>query len=245
MREAVMTCKEAGRRTAVARPKGTGAGGTASEAREEKKSNKKHIMEIKKSTAMAAYNVADENGKKMLRALFPEMEWEEVCEGPKNDDRPVTERIKTFEDACRELGDDHPLVHHYNFNFGGEGSWIENIYTRDLEAYLKLRIIAAALNEGWEPQFTQYENRCYPWHSLWTEDELTGKSYEWKNDHCLRSMEHHRGEWAGLAFAYSNFDPSNSNANVGSRLCFKSCKLAEYAGKQFIDLWMDFLLIRK
>ena len=173
------------------------------------------------------------------------MEWDEVCEGPKNDDRPVTERIKTFEDACRELGDDHPLVHHYDFNFGGEGSWMESIYTRDLETYLKLRIITAALNEGWEPKFTQGENRWYPLYLLWTEDELSEKSDEWKNYHCLRSMEHHRGEWAGIAFSYSNYSPSAADAYFGSRLCYNSSELAEYAGKQFIDLWMDYLLIRK
>ena len=29
------------------------------------------------------------------------------------DNRPVTERIKTFEDALDELGDEHPLVKEY------------------------------------------------------------------------------------------------------------------------------------
>lgn len=202
-------------------------------------------MEIKKSSAMAAYNVADESGKQMLRALLPDMEWDKVCDGPKNDDRPVTERIKTFEDACRELGDDHPLVNHYNFNFGAEGSWKENIYTRDLEAYLKLRIITAALNEGWEPQFTQYEYRWYPLYLLWTDEELSEKSDEWKNDHCLRTMEHHRGDWDGLAFEQSICAPSAGYGCFGSRLFFKSETLAKYAGKQFIDLWMDFILTRK
>lgn len=202
-------------------------------------------MEIKNENIMAAFNAADENGKKMLRALFPDMEWDEVCEGQKNDDRPVTERIKTFEDACRELGDDHPLVNHYNFNFGSESSWVESIYTKDFEAYLKLRIITAALNEGWEPQFTQDEWRWYPWFTLWTEDELARKSEEWKQERCLQPMTDHKGEWADLAFAGSYYAPSDSNANVGSRLCFKSESLAEYAGKQFIDIWMDFELIRK
>ena len=58
-------------------------------------------------------------------------------------------------------------------------------------------------------------------------------------------MQYHRGEWAGLAYANSIVAPSNSVASFGSRLCFKSDTLAEYAGKTFIDLWMDFNLISK
>lgn len=67
------------------------------------------------------------------------------------DNRPVTERIKTFEDACKELGEEHPFVVAYD-------AWIMNEEfddQLDIIAYLKLRIIAAALNEGWKPQFTK------------------------------------------------------------------------------------------
>lgn len=58
-------------------------------------------------------------------------------------------------------------------------------------------------------------------------------------------MQYHRGEWAGLACARSYFAPSISAAYFGSRLCFKSDTLADYAGKTFIDLWMDFNLFCK
>ncbi len=191
-------------------------------------------MEIKNENIMAAYNAADESGKQMLRAMFPDMEWNTA----QTDNRPITERIKTFEDACNALGEDHPFVAAYNA--------VEDLdeWGEDLEAYLKLRIITAALNEGWEPQFTQDEDRWFPWFVLWTE-ELTGKSDEWKRERRLTTMQYHRGEYAGLAFATSYYAPSNSDAYIGSRLCFKSDTLAEYAGKQFIKLWMDFYLIRK
>lgn len=39
--------------------------------------------------------------------------------------------------------------------------------------------------------------------------------------------------------------PSNTRANIGSRLCLKSEALATYCGKQFIRLWADFNLIIK
>ena len=51
--------------------------------------------------------------------------------------------------------------------------------------------------------------------------------------------------YAGLAFADSTDAPSASAAYVGSRLCLKSDTLAVYCGKQFINIWADFCLIRK
>lgn len=50
---------------------------------------------------------------------------------------------------------------------------------------------------------------------------------------------------AGLACAYSADAPSGTTARIGSRLCLKSDTLAVYCGKQFINIWADFCLIRK
>ena len=100
-------------------------------------------MEIKQENIIAAYNTADDNGKRIIAALFGE---EAVQAATTSDKRPVTDRIKTFEDACKELGEEHLFVKQYNSN---EMADVDT----DLDAYLKLRIICAALNEGWKPQF--------------------------------------------------------------------------------------------
>lgn len=157
--------------------------------------------------------------------------------------KDIMERVKTFEDACRELGEDHPFVRSYN----GYANNIheDNKNDTDILAYLKLRIICAALNEGWEPQFTEDEWRYYPWFTLWTEDELSEKSDEWKTDRHLISTGDYQIGYAGLAYAISNYAPSNAAASFGSRLCLKSDTLAVYCGKQFINIWADFCLIRK
>lgn len=157
--------------------------------------------------------------------------------------KDIMERVKTFEDACRELGEDHPFVRSYN-------GYANNIHENnkndtDILAYLKLRIICAALNEGWEPQFTEDEWRYYPWFTLWTEDELSEKSDEWKTDRHLISTGEYQTDYAGLVCADSNAAPSTATANIGSRLCLKSDTLAVYCGKQFINIWADFCLIRK
>lgn len=193
-------------------------------------------MEIKIENAKAALKTADESVKKVLLALLPELKETEAQTAA---NRPITERVKTFEDACRELGEDHPFVLAYqNTNLRDPEVAEEN---RDILAYMKLRIIAAALNEGWEPQFTEDEWRWYPWFTLWTEEELSEKSEEWKADRHLIST----GDSAGFASAVSSCAPSPTAASFGSRLCFKSEALATYCGKQFISLWADFNLIKK
>ena len=158
-------------------------------------------MEIKETNLMAAYNTADENGKQLLKALFPDMIWIKNT----SDNRPVTERIKTFDDACNELGEDHIFVKEWRY--------MEGDCTIDLAAYLKLRIICAALNEGWQPEFSEDEWRYYPYFFLYTDEELSEKSDEWKNDRRLISTGSYEVKgYAGLAFAISFDAPSNSSA---------------------------------
>ena len=53
------------------------------------------------------------------------------------------------------------------------------------------------------------------------------------------------GAYCGLAYANSNNDWSNSNANIGSRLAVKSSEIAIYFGEQFKELWKDFLIGKK
>ena len=195
-------------------------------------------MEIKETNLQSTYNTADDNGKHMLRALFPDVIF--LNNGNKQK-LPITERIKTFNDACYELGDKHPYVQDYLTIDNGKVA-----VSPDILAYLKLRIICAALNEGWEPKFTEDEWRYYPWFYLYTNEELSEKSDEWKNDRRLISTGSYEVKgYAGLASAYSHCILSHSSANIGSRLCLKSNTLASYCGKQFIELWADLNLIRR
>ena len=196
-------------------------------------------MEIDVKNIKAAYRTATESERTLLFTLFPGLHLDEE----EKDNRPVTERIKTFVDACKELGEDHPMVLAYqNTNLHDPEVIEEN---RDIITYMKLRIITAALNEGWQPKFTEDEWRWYPWFCLWTDEELSEKSDEWKQEHALKDFGNYQGEWAGFASAHSAYAPSLTYANVGSRLCYKSEALADYSGRQFADLWADFYLIRK
>jgi hypothetical protein len=119
--------------------------------------------------------------------------------------KDIMERVKTFEDACRELGEEHPFVRSYN-------GYTNNIHENnkndtDILAYLKLRIICAALNEGWEPQFTEDEWRYYPWFWLYTQKEINDMDEDEKTDRRLMSTGEYQTGYAGLAFAYSAYAP--------------------------------------
>lgn len=190
-------------------------------------------MKISFENAMKAYNGADKNGKKMLEALFGVDTFK-----PKD----IKNRVKTFEDACNVLGEDNPFMEAYNAAMDGYS--LDNGYNNDVIAYLKLRIITAALNEGWKPEFTEGECRYYPWYWLYTKDEYEQLSDEAKKNCCLLGGRASLGPYAGLACVRSSSGVSGSRAYIGSRLCYKAHDLAEYSAKQFADIWFDFVLLK-
>lgn len=153
------------------------------------------------------------------------------------DNRPITERVKTFEDACQILGIDAEAIQEQ-----WESAGLDMI---DEIAYQKLRIITAALNEGWKPDFTNPdEYRYYPYLCLWTKEELEQKTDEWKDERNLQLWvgggRSNYGAACGLAFARSAFAWSSASASISARLAHKTEELAIYSGKQFTELWANY-----
>ena len=86
--------------------------------------------------------------------------------------------------------------------------------TADELAYKKLKAVVKALNEGWEPNWkNQNEYKWIPY-------------FDMSNGFVLRNVS----DWY-------------QRSNVGSRLCFKSRELAEYAAKQFSDIYKTYMVI--
>ena len=157
-------------------------------------------------------------------------------EEQKKDERPITERVKTFEDACKEMGIDAEAI---------QQQWQDaGITMVDEVAYQKLRIITAALNEGWEPEFKEDEYRYYPYGILYTKEEIEQKDDEWKDEHNLQLWlgggASYYGAKCGLASAYSYNAWSVASANISARLAHKTEELAIYSGKQFTELWANY-----
>lgn len=150
-------------------------------------------IEITAENAKAAYKKADKAGKELLKTLLGE----NIFSGK------IQDQVQSFEDACRilKINEDEILG-------GGE--------TVDEAAYIKLKTIAKALNEGWVPDWkNNSEYKYYPWFNM--------------ND--------------ASGFSFFGYDLGCTNARLGSRLCFKSRELAEYAGKQFTSIYKDFLTL--
>ena len=148
--------------------------------------------------------------------------------------KTVMDRVKTFEDACRELGKDHPFALAYqNTNLRDPEFADDNI---EVLAYLKLRIITAALNEGWTPKFIKGEKRYSPCFFLYTDKEIRNMSKEEKSRVVYQSCDYASG---GVSLAFTNCD--TTTVRFGSRLAFKTSELAEYAGKQFGKLYANYL----
>lgn len=148
-------------------------------------------------------------------------------------EKDVRKRIKTFEDACREIGIDAEAWNRDKISLGLEP---------DVLAFLKLRIIVKALNEDWEPQFTEDECRYYPWFILYTREEYNKLDEEEKSRVVYRSygLAHALG---GVSYASASYVSSSAFANIGVRLAFKTSELAAYCGRQFLDIWADFVFL--
>lgn len=186
----------------------------------------------------AAYEAADENGKKMLRALYPDVFNQPQKRAESN--RPVTERVKTFDDACHELGETHPLVQHLNRFEHHLADHLDGM--DDVLAYLKMRIVAAALNEGWTPDWgNKDEYKWYPWFYILTEEEYNDLD---DDDKCrvVGRASNSAVAYGGLVYSHADNVSSYSYADYGARLAFKAKELAIYAGQQFGELWASYLI---
>lgn len=151
-------------------------------------------LKIDEKKALRLYPSASPEFKAMLEDSF----------GVKFFKKDIKDRIKSFEDACSELSlDPNNCIPN-----------VENCVPEDQGptiAFLKLSIIARALNEGWKANWNDSsEYKYFPW---------------FKYDR------------SASGFVYSYADCTYTYTYFGARLCFKSSELAEYAGEQFTQLY--------
>ena len=124
------------------------------------------------------------------------------------------EKIKTFEDACAALKLDPAALP------GVTG--LPEKHQKAIVAHYKLIIIAEALNDGWKPNWKDWdESKYYPWFDMDNDDD----------------------DQPGSGFSYGDYGCGRTGTCLGSRLCFKTWELAEYAGKQFEELYKEYFMI--
>lgn len=182
-------------------------------------------LNIDKAKAINAYQEGSDEQKQVLEQLFGVETFK-----PK----AIMDRIKTFNDALKELNPFRPLVKEYK-------ALCKADVTENMIAYSRLCIVTAALNEGWTPQFVKGECRYFPYFRLYSSEEIRQMSEEEKSRVVYRSVYYAYAN-GGVSCVYAGYDSAGANAGFGSRLAFKTRELAEYAGTQFAKLYADYLL---
>lgn len=186
-------------------------------------------ISIQRENVLNAYKHASEEQKSFLESMFGKEMFQS---------KNIIERVKTFEDACEVLGEDHQYVKAYR-------EWMRISYAdcKDITAYLKLRIICAALNEGWKPKYDGYEGRNYILFYMYTKKEY----YELKGDkkkriRVLGIPNRFASLHDGNVYAIPGSAKAFSNIYTGYMLTLKTEELANYCAEQFIDIWSDYLV---
>ena len=187
--------------------------------------NESKKIEVSESNLKAAFEVADESTKKVLVALFGNIE-------PTDDNKPSLKdykSIRSYEDACKALGES---VDEETLKKAG--------VPKHIIAQMKLELISKAL---WGGEVKVYPDpkgeRIYwiPWFALYTPSEIEGMGDEERG--CLLSAFALGGATAGFGYLRADSRSSCSYACSGFRLCLDTEEKAEYFGKQFLELWAE------
>lgn len=187
--------------------------------------NESKKIEVSESNLKAAFEVADESTKKVLVALFGNIE-------PTDDNKPSLKdykTIRTYEDACKALGES---VDEETLKKAG--------VPKHIIAQMKLELICKALWGGEVKVYPDPDgNRIYwyPWFGLYNQSEIDHMSDEDRG--LLLSAAASLGAFAGWGCAAAGVRSSCSSACGGFRLCLDTEEKAEYFGKQFLELWAE------
>lgn len=197
----------------------------------------KKVIEVTEKEVQAAFKVAkSEETKQVLAALF----CKEERVTPTLDDYKT---IRSYEDACEALGI-QPIL---TTDEDGENTVVETgtqhfIAPKHLVALYKLETISRALwGRNWEPKPDADGSKWfyYPYFALWTKDELNDLNEKQRG--ALLSATANLGATAGFGYLYTYIRSSDAYAYLGFRLCQETEEKAAYFGRQFIELWAEYL----
>ena len=190
-------------------------------------------IEVTEKEVKAAFDVAKtEEMKNVLKALFCKDE-----EGKPNLDDYTT--IKTYEDACEALSvepifnEPNPIMNLYGVEYEVEPHII---------ALMKLETISRALwGKDWmpEPDASGSKLFYYPVFALYTQQEIDNMNEDERGG--LLSANATNGANAGFGYLYAANRSSYADAHAGFRLCQETREKALYFGKQFLELWAEYL----
>ena len=190
-------------------------------------------IEVTEKEVKAAFEVAKtDEMKNVLKALFCKDE-----EGKPNLDDYTS--IKTYEDACEALGvepifnEPNPIMNLYGVEYEVEPHII---------ALMKLETISRALwGKTWKPEPDADGSKWfyYPVFTLYTQQEIENMDEDKRGG--LLSAHASSGANAGFGCLRTNGRSSYAAAYTGFRLCQEDSEKAKYFGRQFLELWAEYL----
>lgn len=190
-------------------------------------------IEVTEKEVKAAFDVAKtEEMKNVLKALFCKDE-----EGKPNLDDYTS--IKTYEDACKALGVE-PIFNEPNPTMNLYG--VEYEVEPHIIALMKLETISRALwGRTWKPEPDADGSKWfyYPVFALYTKSEIENMDEDERGG--LLSASAGTGANAGFGSLDTYTRSSSANAHYGFRLCQEDSEKAKYFGKQFLELWAEYL----
>lgn len=189
--------------------------------------DKREKVEVYADNLRRAYDKADDNTRVVLDALFGTIHF-----GGEDGNKPDLKDYKTictYEDACVALGE----------RVDEETLKAANVPAHII-AEMKLELVCKALWGG-----VNNCNPCedgkvwwYPCMAFWTKDEIADKDEDRVALLCAHAND---GTGAGFGCLDAYGRSSWTDADGGFRLCLDTEEMAEYFGRQFVELWAEYL----
>ena len=199
---------------------------------------KKQIIVTEVEVEAALRAAKSQEVKDVLAALF--------CKPENKPNLDDYKSIKSYEDACEaldltpiysDIDQKRAVCEYINKHWDYRQEMPKHIL-----ALMKLEVVSRALwGRNWEPKPDPEGKEIFwwPWFALYTKEEIDGMSDEEKG--ALLGGYAFYGANAGFGYLYTFARSSYSNADVGFRLCQETEEKAKYFGRQFKELWAEYL----
>ena len=197
----------------------------------------KQIIVTENEVKAALEAAKSQEVKDVLAALF--------CKPENKPNLDDYKSIKSYEDACEALDltpiysdkSKRAICEHINNHWD-----YRQEFPKHIMVLMKLEVISRALwGRDWEPKPDPNgrETFWWPWFALYTQAEIDNMSDADKS--ALLAGNAANGAGAGFGCLHTASRSSYTSANIEFRLCQQTEEKAEYFGKQFKELWAEYL----
>ena len=122
-------------------------------------------LDVVDQNVLSAYNKGSEQEREFLKRLFPNQDF----------NQKITDRVKTYEDACEIKGIQPMSIGQFNIFPESQREYLFCLHQDD--------IINEVLNEGWEADFSKGDAKNYPYF-YWDVEKAGGPGFSYYDCIC-------------------------------------------------------------